>query len=76
MQISTHDDMSWTVAGAKARLSEVMERAQLAPQTITSQRKAERGRCFCRRMAEEDCAPGITRRVSIGIASAWRRSGY
>ncbi|CDZ51942.1 type II toxin-antitoxin system Phd/YefM family antitoxin [Neorhizobium galegae] len=35
MQASTHDDMSWTVAGAKAKLSEVMERAQLAPQTIT-----------------------------------------
>jgi prevent-host-death family protein len=35
MQGSTHDDMNWTVAGAKAKLSEVMERAQLAPQTIT-----------------------------------------
>jgi prevent-host-death family protein len=35
MQAPTHDDMNWTVAGAKAKLSEVMERAQLAPQTIT-----------------------------------------
>ena len=35
MQASTHEDMTWTVAGAKAKLSEVMERAQLAPQTIT-----------------------------------------
>lgn len=35
MQTSTHDDMNWTVAGAKAKLSEVMERAQSAPQTIT-----------------------------------------
>lgn len=35
MQASTPEDMSWTVAGAKAKLSEVMERAQLAPQTIT-----------------------------------------
>lgn len=35
MHASRHDDMSWTVAGAKAKLSEVMERAQLAPQTIT-----------------------------------------
>src|SRR5690606_29530520 len=35
MQASTHEDMSWTVARAKAKLSEVMERAQLAPQTIT-----------------------------------------
>jgi len=35
MQTSAHDDLSWTVAGAKAKLSEVMERAQLAPQTIT-----------------------------------------
>ncbi|TPK59980.1 type II toxin-antitoxin system Phd/YefM family antitoxin [Mesorhizobium sp. B2-3-3] len=26
---------SWTVAGAKARLSEVIERAQSSPQTIT-----------------------------------------
>lgn len=31
----THDDTNWTIAGAKAKLSEVMERAQLAPQTIT-----------------------------------------
>lgn len=35
MQVSTHDEMNWTVAGAKAKLSEVMERAQSAPQTIT-----------------------------------------
>jgi prevent-host-death family protein len=35
MQASMDDDMNWTVAGAKAKLSEVMERAQLAPQTIT-----------------------------------------
>jgi prevent-host-death family protein len=28
-------DTNWTVAGAKARLSEVIERAQSAPQTIT-----------------------------------------
>lgn len=35
MQASTHDDRNWTVAGAKAKLSEVIERAQLAPQTIT-----------------------------------------
>jgi prevent-host-death family protein len=32
---STHDDKSWTVAGAKAKLSEVIERAQSMPQTIT-----------------------------------------
>lgn len=35
MHTSTHDEMSWTVAVAKAKLSEVMERAQVAPQTIT-----------------------------------------
>ena len=35
MRTSTNNEMSWTVAGAKAKLSEVMERAQLAPQTIT-----------------------------------------
>lgn len=35
MQPSTHDDKNWTVAGAKAKLSEVIERAQSAPQTIT-----------------------------------------
>ncbi|MBO9102125.1 MULTISPECIES: type II toxin-antitoxin system prevent-host-death family antitoxin [unclassified Rhizobium] len=35
MRASMHDDMSWTVAGAKAKLLEVMERAQVAPQTIT-----------------------------------------
>lgn len=28
-------ETNWTVAGAKARLSEVIERAQAAPQTIT-----------------------------------------
>jgi len=35
MQSSPHDDKSWTVANAKAKLSEVIERAQSAPQTIT-----------------------------------------
>ena len=35
MQTSVPDRSSWTVAAAKAKLSEVMERAQLAPQTIT-----------------------------------------
>lgn len=35
MPPAAHDSMSWTVAGAKAKLSEVMERAQSAPQTIT-----------------------------------------
>lgn len=35
MRPSTYDDKSWTVAGAKAKLSEVIERAQSAPQTIT-----------------------------------------
>jgi prevent-host-death family protein len=29
------EDTNWTVAGAKARLSEIIERAQSAPQTIT-----------------------------------------
>ncbi len=34
--ISTHKgDASWTVAQAKARLSEVIDRAKSAPQTIT-----------------------------------------
>jgi prevent-host-death family protein len=32
-------DTSWTVAGAKARLSEVIERAQSSPQTITKNGK-------------------------------------
>jgi prevent-host-death family protein len=35
MQSSLQDDKSWTVAGAKAKLSEVIERAQSVPQTIT-----------------------------------------
>jgi prevent-host-death family protein len=35
MQQSWQGDESWTVAGAKAKLSEVIERAQSAPQTIT-----------------------------------------
>lgn len=32
---STHESDHWTVAGAKARLSEVIERAQSGPQIIT-----------------------------------------
>ncbi len=35
MRASEGAEMSWTVASAKAKLSEVMDRAQLAPQTIT-----------------------------------------
>lgn len=35
MQPLSHDDESWTVASAKAKLSEVIDRAQSAPQTIT-----------------------------------------
>ena len=35
MQPSTNDDKNWTVASAKAKLSEVIERAQSVPQTIT-----------------------------------------
>jgi prevent-host-death family protein len=34
------EDTNWTVAGAKARLSEVIARAQSAPQTITRNGKA------------------------------------
>ena len=35
MLSAPNGDTNWTVAGAKARLSEVIERAQSAPQTIT-----------------------------------------
>jgi prevent-host-death family protein len=35
MLTSPKDETNWTVAGAKARLSEVIERAQSTPQTIT-----------------------------------------
>ena len=35
MQTSIDDGSTWTVAAAKAKLSEIMERAQFAPQTIT-----------------------------------------
>lgn len=35
MQPSQQNGESWTVASAKAKLSEVIERAQSAPQTIT-----------------------------------------
>lgn len=35
MQRSSHDEKSWTVATAKAKLSEVIDRAQSTPQTIT-----------------------------------------
>jgi prevent-host-death family protein len=33
--LSAPRDTNWTVTGAKARFSEVIERAQSAPQTIT-----------------------------------------
>ncbi len=35
MQPPPHDEKSWTVANAKAKLSEVIDRAQSSPQTIT-----------------------------------------
>ncbi|MBN9221547.1 MAG: type II toxin-antitoxin system Phd/YefM family antitoxin [Mesorhizobium sp.] len=35
MPAAPKEDSKWTVAGAKARLSEVIERAQSSPQTIT-----------------------------------------
>jgi len=35
MQPSPQDEQSWTVAKAKAKLSEVIDRAQSTPQTIT-----------------------------------------
>lgn len=35
MQPSPYDEKSWTVATAKAKLSEVIDRAQSTPQTIT-----------------------------------------
>lgn len=35
MLSAPREDTNWTVAGAKARLSEVIERARAAPQTIT-----------------------------------------
>lgn len=35
MQPSSQNEKSWTVAGAKAKLSEVIDRAQATPQTIT-----------------------------------------
>ena len=35
MRPSSPDPMSWTVAHAKAKLSEVIDRAQSTPQTIT-----------------------------------------
>ncbi|MEZ5784565.1 MAG: type II toxin-antitoxin system Phd/YefM family antitoxin [Rhizobiaceae bacterium] len=35
MLSASKDDANWTVASAKARLSQVIERAQSSPQTIT-----------------------------------------
>jgi len=35
MPSASKDDTNWTVASAKARLSQVIERAQSSPQTIT-----------------------------------------
>ncbi len=35
MQPLPHNEKSWTVANAKAKLSEVIDRAQSTPQTIT-----------------------------------------
>ena len=60
MQASTHDETNWTVAGAKARLSEVMERAQLAPQTIT-----RNGKPSVVVVSAEEWQRKITRRGSL-----------
>lgn len=35
MQPLPHDEKTWTVASAKAKFSEVIDRAQFMPQTIT-----------------------------------------
>lgn len=57
MQASTHNDESWTDARAKAKLPEIIERAQSAPQTIIrngsqasswSRPKSGRGRSHAR----------------------------
>ncbi|MER9329923.1 type II toxin-antitoxin system Phd/YefM family antitoxin [Mesorhizobium sp. M0488] len=40
MRSAPKEGTNWTVAGAKARLSEVIERAQASPQTITRNGKA------------------------------------
>lgn len=40
MQSAPKEDADWTVARAKARLSEVIEHAQAAPQTITRNGRA------------------------------------
>jgi prevent-host-death family protein len=39
MPSAPKEGTNWTVAGAKARLSEVIERAQSSPQTITKNGK-------------------------------------
>ena len=39
MMSAPNENPNWTVAGAKARLSEVIERAQSSPQTITKNGK-------------------------------------
>ena len=39
VQPSARNDKVWTVSGAKAKLSELIERAQSAPQTITQNGK-------------------------------------
>ena len=60
MRASEGGEMSWTVASAKAKLSEVMDRAQSTPQTIT-----RNGKPSVVVVSAEEWQRKITRRGSL-----------
>ena len=64
----------WTVAGAKARLSEVIERAQTDPQIITRHGKPSVVIVLGRGMGAQDRPQRHACRVPDGLAAAGCRS--
>jgi len=60
MRASEGGEVSCTVASAQAKLSEVMDRAQLAPRTI-----ARNGKSSVGVVSAEECQRKITRRGSL-----------
>ena len=72
--MSAADKGVWTLANAKARLSELVERASReGPTDHHSQRQGDGRGCFLRGMVSQDFAEGNARGISAGLAVARRR---
>src|SRR4051812_33471097 len=65
---------TWTLAVAKARLSEVVDRAQAGPQTITRNGKPSAVIVSARGVGAQDHAQGHPGRIPARVAAARRRS--